>query len=53
MNYRTLENILSEIKQKDTSVLCREVQIIEALQYGIDHFDMDELAKRRQSKRTL
>ena len=27
--------------------------ILDALQYGIDHFDMDELTRRRQSKRTL
>ena len=33
--------------------LKRKPQILEALQYGIEHFDMDELAQVRQSKRTL
>lgn len=33
--------------------LPRKQQILESLQYGIDHFDMDEMARRRQSKRTL
>lgn len=33
--------------------LSRKKQILESLQYGIDHFDMDEMARRRQSKRTL
>ena len=33
--------------------LSRKKQILESLQYGIDHFDMEEMARRRQSKRTL
>jgi len=33
--------------------LPRKQQILEALQYGIDHFDMDELTRVRQSKTTL
>lgn len=33
--------------------LPRKQQILESLQYGIDHFDMDEMARRRQGKRTL
>jgi len=33
--------------------LSRKKQIMESLQYGIDHFDMEELARARQNKRTL
>lgn len=33
--------------------LSRKKQILESLQYGIDHFDMEELARARQNKRTL
>lgn len=33
--------------------LSRKPQILEALQYGIDHYDMDELSRVRQNKRTL
>lgn len=33
--------------------LKRKPQILEALRYGIEHFDMDELAQVRHSKRTL
>ena len=33
--------------------LKRKPQIIEALRYDIEHFDMDELANIRQNKRTL
>ncbi len=33
--------------------LKRKPQILEALRYGIDHLDMDELATIRQNKRTL
>jgi hypothetical protein len=33
--------------------LSRKKQILESLQYGIDHFDMEELASARQKKRTL
>lgn len=33
--------------------LPRKKQILEALQYGIDHYDMDELARKRQNKRSL
>ena len=33
--------------------LQRKKQILDALQFGIDHFDMDELSRRRQNKRTL
>ena len=33
--------------------LKRKPQILEALRYGIEHFDMDELANVRNSKRTL
>lgn len=33
--------------------LPRKQQIIEALQYGIEHFDMDELTRVRQNKQTL
>ena len=31
----------------------RKPQILEALRYGIKHFDMDELTLERQNKRTL
>lgn len=33
--------------------LSRKKQLLESLQYGIDHFDMEELARARQNKRTL
>ncbi len=33
--------------------LKRKPQILEALRYGIEHFDMDELANIRQNKRSL
>ncbi len=33
--------------------LSRKKQILESLQYGIDHFDKEELARARQNKRTL
>ena len=33
--------------------LKRKPQILETLRYGIEHFDMDELASIRQNKRTL
>ena len=33
--------------------LKRKPQILEALRYGIEHFDMDELAQVRHGKRTL
>ncbi|MBO5594495.1 MAG: hypothetical protein J5931_07830 [Prevotella sp.] len=33
--------------------LKRKPQILEALRYGIEHFDMDELTNIRQNKRTL
>ena len=33
--------------------LARKQQILEDLQYGLDHFDMDELTNIRQNKQTL
>ena len=33
--------------------LKRKPQILEALRYGIEHLDMDELTSIRQNKRTL
>ena len=33
--------------------LARKKEILDSLQYGIDHFDMDKLTKIRNKKRTL
>ena len=33
--------------------LKRKPQILEALRYGIDHFDIEKLSRVRQTKRTL
>ncbi len=43
----------SSMKLSGPDFLKRKPQILEALRYGIDHFDMDELATIRQNKRSL
>ena len=43
----------SSMNLTEPDFLKRKPQILEALRYGIEHFDMDELANVRNSKRAL
>jgi hypothetical protein len=46
-------DVISWMEDRLPDFLKRKPQILEALRYGIEHFDMDKLTRIRNNKQTL